>query len=248
MAKEKKRRKKRGCLSGLFKFLIFILVVLCIGWFGLKFYFTNVNKIDDKIRTTVNTSIEENNSKYLSYNEIPEMYSKALVATEDRNFLKNPGVDPKGIVRAIYVDIKSGELVQGGSTITQQLVHNTLLSTIPKQLQWKLIEGVYAIGVYDTINKEETLALYSNIVYFGHGAYGLYMASEAYFGRTPSELNSGELTMLAGLPNAPSNYDPYNNYILARERQKQVIQSMVDSKVISEAEGNEIYNKQIRMK
>jgi Membrane carboxypeptidase (penicillin-binding protein) len=248
MAKGKKRRKKSGCLWILFKFLIFVIVVLCIGWFGLKFYFTNVNKIDDKIRASVNTSIEENNSKYLSYNEIPEMYRNALIATEERNFLTNPGIDPRGIARAIYVDIKSREFVQGGSSITQQLVHNTLLDTRPKQIQWKLLEGVYAIGVYDTMNKEETLTLYSNVVYFGHGAYGLYMASEKYFKRAPSELNAGELTMLAGLPNSPSNYDPYNNYILARERQKQVIQSMVDSKVITEAEGNDIFNKQIRLK
>ena len=146
------------------------------------------------------------------------------------------------------MDATTGQSLQGGSTITQQLVHNTLLSNVPKSLTWKLRESIYAIGVYDTMSKQETLALYANVIYFGHGANGLYQAAETYFGKAPSELNAGELTMLAGLPNAPSVYDPYNHLTLARERQKLVVQNMVDNGVISESQAKQIISEPIILK
>lgn len=246
MAKRKKRRKNTS--HKLIKFIIFAAIILCIGWFGTKYYFTNVYKIDEHVHNNVISYVQTNHSKYLTYSEIPDIYRKAIIATEDRSFFTNIGIDFKGIARAIYVDVKSGKLSQGGSTITQQLVHNALLITRSKSIPWKLAEGVYAIGVYDTMSKEETFELYSNIIYFGHGASGLYQASETYFGKVPSKLNAGELTMLAGLPNAPSAYDPYSNMKLARERQQHVVQSMIDAKVINEADGKQILNMPIRLK
>jgi len=125
------------------------------------------------------------------------------------------------------------------------LIHNTLLSNTSKSLTWKLRESAYAIGMYDTMSKQETFAFYTNVIYFGHGANGLYQATETYFGKTPSELNAGELTMLAGLPNGPSVYDPYKSRTLAINRQHVVIQNMVDNGVISESQAKQITNEPI---
>lgn len=238
----------RRFIKGSLKFIIFISVVYCIGWFGLKYYFTYVSRIADAVRIDVNNYAQVHHSQLIAYNDIPEVYRDAVIATEDRSFFTNKGIDFKGTVRAIFIDICTGQFVQGGSTITQQLVHNTILSSTSKSIRWKLLESIYAIGLYDTMSKQETFALYTNIIYFGHGANGLYQASEAYFGKTPSELNSGELTILAGLPNAPSVYDLYKNMTLARERQQHVIQSMVDNKAISESQGKQIFSQPVKLK
>ncbi|WP_243450332.1 biosynthetic peptidoglycan transglycosylase [Desulfosporosinus sp. Sb-LF] len=229
----------------MFKFLIYTSVFLCIGWFGVKYYFTHVNRIADQVRSDVLTHVQTHHSQFLTYNDIPEIYRDAIISTEDRSFFTNRGIDLRGTLRAVSVDIGSGQARQGGSTITQQLIHNTLLSNMSKSLTWKLLESIYAIGVYDSMSKQETFAFYTNVIYFGHGANGLYQAAETYFGKPPSELNAGELTMLAGLPNAPSNYDPYHNMKLARERQHIVVQSMVDNGEISESQAKKIISEPI---
>ncbi|MDR3584413.1 MAG: transglycosylase domain-containing protein [Desulfosporosinus sp.] len=235
-------------IKGVFKFLILIFVVLCISWFGLKYYFTHVNIIADRVRGDVFTQVQANHSQLLKYNDIPEMYRNAIIATEDRSFFTNIGIDFRGTLRAVFVDVGGGQALQGGSTITQQLIHNTLLSNQSKSLTWKLLESVYAIGVYDTMSKQEAFGFYTNVIYFGHGANGLYQAAETYFGKAPSELNVGELAMLAGLPNAPSVYDPYKNMTLALERQHLVVQNMVDNGVISESQAKQIISEPIVLK
>ncbi|MDR3543682.1 MAG: transglycosylase domain-containing protein [Desulfosporosinus sp.] len=235
-------------IKGLFKFLIFIFAVLCIGSFGVKYYFTHVNRIADQVCSDVLNQVKAHHSQFLSYSDIPEMYRNAIIATEDRSFFTNRGIDFKGTLRAVFVDVGGGQALQGGSTITQQLIHNTLLSNQSKSLTWKLLESIYAIGVYDTMSKQETFGFYTNVIYFGHGAIGLYQASETYFGKAPSELNAGELTMLAGLPNAPSVYDPYKNLTLALERQHLVVENMVDNGVISESQAKQIISDPIELR
>jgi membrane peptidoglycan carboxypeptidase len=235
-------------IKRILKFMVFIFVVLCISWFGLKYYFGHVNIIANKVRSDVLTQVQAHNSRLLSYSDIPEIYRKATIATEDRSFMTNKGMDVRGTIRAIFVDVTSGKSLQGGSTITQQLIHNTILSNTSKSLTWKLLESTYAIGIYDTMSKQETFAFYTNVIYFGHGANGLYQASETYFGKVPMQLNAGELTMLAGLPNAPSVYDPYKNITLALERQHHVIQNMVDNGMISESQAKQIISEPILLK
>ncbi|MDP4145150.1 MAG: biosynthetic peptidoglycan transglycosylase [Bacillota bacterium] len=239
---------RKRFIKGLFKFLVFTTAILCIAWLGLMYYFTQVNRIADQVRKDVKTQVQANHSQYLKYNDIPDMYRNAVIATEDRSFFTNIGVDFKGTFRAIFVDVGSKQTIQGGSTITQQLIHNTLLNNMSKSIEWKLLESFYAIGVYDTISKPETFELYANVIYFGHGANGLYQASEIYFGKKTSELSAGELTLLAGIPNAPSVYDPYINMKLARERQQHVIANMIDAKVISQAKGKQILSQPIILK
>ena len=235
----------RRFIKGLCKVLFFIFIVLCICWFGLKYYFTHVNLISDQVRNDVITLVQTHHSQLLTYNDIPETYRNAIIATEDRSFFTNKGIDFRGTLRAIYVDVGGGKTLQGGSTITQQLIHNTLLNNMSKSLTWKFLESLYAIGVYDTMSKQDTFAFYTNVIYFGHGANGLYQAAETYFGKAPSQLNAGELVMLAGLPNAPSDYDPYKNMTLALERQQLVVQNMVDNGVISESLAKQIISEPI---
>jgi penicillin-binding protein 1A len=165
-----------------------------------------------------------------------------------RSFFSNIGIDPIGIGRSVYIDVQKKKYAQGGSTITQQLVHNALLSDYQKSLRWKLVEMVYAIGLYDTMTKIEIFSQYANDIYFGEGAYGLYDASETYFGKSPTELNDGELTMLAGIPNAPSVYDPFHSLTLAKERQKVVLLNMVDSGKVVHSQANKILEEPIRLK
>lgn len=235
-------------LKFMLKIVIIIAIVLCIVWLGLNIYFSNIDRIADKVRSDVMVSLQEHHSEFLEYKDIPEMYRDAIIATEDRSFFTNIGVDFGGILRAVFVNVGSGQILQGGSTITQQLVHNTILSGTEKSITWKILESIDAIGLYDTMGKEETFALYTNVIYFGHGAWGLRQAADVYFGKAPSELNNGELTMLVGLPNAPSVYDPFSNMTLARQRQQLVIESMVDAGVISESEGEQIFKEPINLK
>ncbi|MCL6601224.1 MAG: transglycosylase domain-containing protein [Alicyclobacillus macrosporangiidus] len=238
----------RRFVRRLVKLFIFLLVAGCVSWCGLKVYFTRLHPIAPKVRQEVLAQIQAHESRFLTYDQIPEVYRKAVIATEDRSFFTNIGVDFQGIARAMWVDIRQWQPIQGGSTITQQLVHNTLLKDIPKSLSWKVKETLYAIGIYDTLSKQETFALYANDIYFGQGAYGLYAAAQTYFGRAPSELNAGELTLLAGLPNAPSDYNPFRHMELARERQRIVVQSMVDDGMITQAQAADILREPIRLR
>lgn len=228
---------------------LFLLAVLVGGfWYGVKFYFAHVDHIAVRVRAQVISQVQSHQSQFLTYNEIPVMYREAVIATEDRSFFTNIGISFRGITRAIYVDTTRNRLIEGGSTITQQLAHNTLLENEPKSLAWKLRETIYAIGLYDTMTKQETFTLYANDIYFGQGAYGLYAAAETYFGRRPSQLNAGELTMMAGLPNAPSDYDPLHNMTLAHQRQKLVLQNMIAEGVITQSEAQNILSEPIHLR
>ncbi|MBX6353169.1 MAG: transglycosylase domain-containing protein [Thermoflavifilum sp.] len=224
------------------------LLLLAAGaWYGIKFYYTSVHRIAETVRQDVYRQLAAEGSPFVPYDQIPVVFRQAVIATEDRSFDSNVGVDWRGVARALLVDALARRPLQGGSTITQQLVHNTLLAGQPKTIAWKIHETLDAIGLYDTMSKADTFALYVNDIYYGHGAYGLAAAAHVYFGRSPAALNAGELTMLAGLPNAPSVYDPLRNYELARQRQAAVIDNMVDAGYISEAQGKQILAEPIRL-
>ncbi|WDL95646.1 transglycosylase domain-containing protein [Alicyclobacillus sp. ALC3] len=239
--------ERRGPGLRLIKVLLRLCIIAAILAVGLKVYFSQFDKIALRVRAQVTAQVQSHQSQFLTYSEIPVMYRKAVVATEDRSFFTNFGISFRGIARAIYVDAKNGRLIEGGSTITQQLVHNALLASEPKSLAWKLRETIYAIGLYDTMGKKETFALYANDIYFGQNAYGLYAAAETYFGRPPSQLNVGELTMLAGLPNAPSVYDPFHDMKLARQRQQLVLTNMIEDGVITQSEAKSISSEPIHL-
>lgn len=164
----------------------------------------------------------------------------ALVAIEDHGFYTNPGFDIKSIVRAALVDAVHHSAVQGASTITEQLAKDLYLSP-KKTIQRKLQEFFIGLELARTYSKPQILDMYLNEVYFGDGASGIYAASEAYFGEKPSQLTVAQAAMLAGLPQAPSLYDPLINLKLAKERQQQVLNAMVKYGYLTPSQGKAAY-------
>ena len=185
--------------------------------------------------------IEELQDKenYTQYRDVPEIYYKALVAVEDRRFYKHNGFDIIGSARAIYNDIKAWELLEGGSTISQQLAKN-LYFPQDNTLRRKIAEIFMAMKIEREYEKEDVLEFYVNGIYYGSGYYSIYDASVGYFGKAPKEMTDYECTLLVGIPNAPSVYSLNNRPDLARQRQKKVIDCMVEVEYITEDEGKEI--------
>ena len=178
---------------------------------------------------------------YTQYEKVPEIYYKALVAVEDRRFYKHNGFDIIGTTRAIYNDIKANELLEGGSTISQQLAKN-LYFPQDNTLQRKIAEIFMAMKIEREYEKEDVLEFYVNGIYYGSGYYSIYDASKGYFDKDPKDMTDYECTLLVGIPNAPSIYSLDVRPDLAKQRQEKVIECMVDVEYISEDEGNNILN------
>ncbi len=161
---------------------------------------------------------------------IPQHCLDAVIATEDANFYNHPGVDVVGIARAVWINLSGGEVLAGGSTITQQVARTLLLD--PQQraertLRRKLREGILAIRLQTAYSKADVLALYLNQSYFGNLAYGIEAAAQAYFGKSAPDLSLAECALLAGLLQAPAVYDPLTNLEAAQARQNVVLTLMV---------------------
>ncbi len=170
---------------------------------------------------------------------MPLRLRQATIAVEDASFYTNPGVDVLGILRALWINIRGGEALAGGSTITQQLARLLLLDAEERQqrtLLRKARESVLAWQITQRYSKDEVLALYLNEVYYGNLAYGVEAASHAYFNKSASELDLAESALLAGLPQSPVYYDPYIDFDLARQRQAIVLDLMARNGSITEAE------------
>ncbi len=159
--------------------------------------------------------------------QIPQTLRDAVVATEDRRFYSHWGIDPIGIARAIVQNYRRGRIVEGGSTITQQLT-KVLFLTPDKSLERKLKEAVLALELERRYPKDRILEMYLNQVYFGHGAYGVEAAARTYFGKSVSELNVREAALLAGLPRAPSSYSPFDHGEAAKRRRDLVLRRLVE--------------------
>ena len=189
----------------------------------------------------LNEVLEElqNKDNYTQYEDVPEIYYKALVAVEDRRFYKHNGFDIIGTTRAIYNDIKANELLEGGSTISQQLAKN-LYFPQDNTLRRKIAEIFMAMKIEREYEKEDVLEFYVNGIYYGSGYYSIYDASIGYFDKEPKDMTDYECTLLVGIPNAPSVYSLNNRPDLARQRQKKVIECMVEVEYITEDEGKEI--------
>ena len=163
---------------------------------------------------------------YVRLQDIPESLQQAVIAVEDRKFYNHWGFDMEGIFRASLVNLQYGEVKEGASTITQQLVKNLFLSQ-EQTMGRKAEEFILAMDMELNYSKEEILELYLNSIYFGSGYYGIGQAAEGYFGKEPSMLALPEAAMLAGIPNAPSLYSPYVDFMLAKKRQFVVLDAMV---------------------
>src|SRR4030043_1574579 len=171
----------------------------------------------------------------VSLDRVPSFLIQAFVAGEDARFFHHKGLDYLAILRALFRNIFSGEIVQGGSTITQQVVKSLLLSP-EKSYKRKIREAILAYKIEKYLSKEEILHLYLNQIYLGHGAYGVAVAAENYFGKPVEELNLAESALLAGLPQAPSKYSPHQHPEQAKKRQIYILNRMVEEGFISYAE------------
>lgn len=169
---------------------------------------------------------------YVLLKDIPRSLRQAIVAVEDNRFYSHRGFDLEGIARAAIVNVEAGEIQEGASTITQQLVKNLFLSS-EKSFTRKAEEVLLAMSVERHFDKDKIIELYLNSIYFGSNFYGIYDAAHGYFGKDPKDLTVAESAMLAGLPNAPSVYSPYVNFMLAKKRQLIVIDAMVRAHVLT---------------
>lgn len=145
--------------------------------------------------------------KFVPYDKIPDLLKKGIIATEDRRYYDHGAIDLIGVGRAAFTNYMAGETVEGGSTIAQQTVKNIFLSN-ERTMTRKVEELALAVQLEHNYSKDQILELYLNTIYFGHGAYGIGEASRTYFGKEPKDLDLSQCAMLAGLPQAPSAYDP----------------------------------------
>lgn len=212
--------------------LVLVYKILSIGLpkiDGLDDYRPNlVTQVHDRHGTLIGEFMYENQRRYLvGIDEIPELVVQAFVSAEDQTFFTHEGVDYAGIMRAAWTNLWAGEIKQGGSTITQQVVKSLML-TPAKTYRRKMREMILAKRIEDRLSKKEILYLYLNEVYFGAGAYGVQAAAREYFGKDVQQLDVAEGALLAGLLRAPSRYNPRRHpeqalarrhYVLARLRE-----------------------------
>ena len=224
--------------------VVFALGVFLAGMIALKLYLMslppikNLNTLKPNIVTTFCASDGEVIKTFAGYtysnvqlSEVPEQLVKALIATEDKNFYSHPGYDMIGLARSMVANALAGHVVQGASTITQQLSRILFLSN-EKTFTRKIKELQVAAQIEKTIPKDKILEMYLNNVYLGSGAYGVKGAARIYFNKNLNQLTLPEMALIAGLPQAPSVYSPYNNIKLAEKRRNQVLLRMYKMKYI----------------
>ena len=187
---------------------------------------------------------------FVPYNSIPKKVINSFLSSEDKNFFSHPGVDAKGVVRAIINNIKNylySKRLEGASTITQQVAKNFLL-TSEVSLKRKIKEAILAFRIERSLSKKRILELYLNQIYMGQGAYGIASASLEYFDKPISDLNYVEASLLAALPKAPSKYNPYRNIELAKFRRNLVLKNLFDNNYISNKDYNKFIQQEIKLK
>jgi membrane peptidoglycan carboxypeptidase len=188
-------------------------------------------RITDRNGKLLYEAFQQNGGRHLSVksDQIPYALKAATVATEDRSFYSNSGVDWRGIIRAGWINLKQGRIVAGGSTITQQIARNLLLGNEEKNERTvvrKIKEIILALELARYYSKEELLTLYLNHTYYGAMAYGVEAAAQTYFGKPVEALSLAESAVIAGIPQAPALYNPYTNPDKAKQRQKTVLELM----------------------
>lgn len=220
--------------------LLLIAVVIAgslLTYKGYEMYKEATSKVD--LQTKVETI--RNDKDFVKFDELPSDYVTAVIDVEDHRFYDHNGIDIISIFRALINDIKAREVVEGGSTITQQLSKNMYFSQ-KQELVRKIAELFVTFDLEKNYSKKDIFELYVNTSYFGDGYYGIGQAAKGYLNKKPKDMTLLESTLLAGIPNAPSVYAPTKNPDLAVQRQKQVIQKMVKRGGLTESEAEKLYD------
>lgn len=223
----------------IFLALIFVLGAAAFTVFTVQGYEMYQSAIQEK---SMEERINEIRSakNYVTIDKIPKDFKNAIIAVEDHRYESHGPVDFISIGRAIVRNISEFRLVEGGSTITQQFAKNTFF-TQEKKFSRKMAEVFAAIDLEKVYSKDDIIEMYMNTIYYGDGYYGIGSASRGYFNKEPMELTLNELTLLAGIPNAPGVYSLSDNPDLAKQRQKQVVGCMVEYGYLTEEEANSLF-------
>lgn len=225
----------------LFKKILIIILILFVVGLSILFmvgfgYYSNTLKEKSLVERVEEITTKED---YTPFDQLSQNYVNAVIAVEDHRYYDHGAIDPIGIARAFYTNIRDGQFDEGGSTITQQVAKNVVFNQ-DKTLLRKLGEIFAAHNLEKNYSKDEIFALYVNSSYFGDGYYSIYEASQGYYKKDPKDLNLSEASMLAGVPNAPSVYAPTVNPDLAKKRQKHVLNKMVEYGYITQEEANTV--------
>ncbi len=250
LAKSNIRRKSNDFFANLRTFTIFGVACLLAGVVAFELYLSSLSPIKnlESFKPNIVTQFYSHDgeviktftaytSTKISIDEVPDDFKKALIATEDKNFYTHHGYDLTGLARSTVQNVIAGHVVQGASTITQQLARILFLSN-EKTFDRKIKEIIIASRIEKTIPKDKILEMYMNNVYLGSGAYGVESAAQTYFNKHLKNCTLSELALIAGLPQAPSVYSPFNNMDLAIQRRNQVLTRMYKMKYITEDQYN----------
>ena len=245
-------------IRNLFFLGVFALLFFSLTLVGVYLYFaSSLPKVDtlEDYRPPVVTNVYSRDGQLIGeyfrerriivpITKMPKQLIQAFVAAEDANFFKHRGLDLPSIFRAALKNIKAGGIVQGGSTITQQVAKSLLLSP-EKTFTRKFKEAILAWRMENRLGKEEILYLYLNQIYLGHASYGVEAAAETYFAKNVEQLSLAECALLAGLPQAPSRYSPYHRLERTKKRQRYVLQRMLKEGFITRQEAESAENEKI---
>ncbi|MDU2065802.1 MAG: penicillin-binding protein 1A [Sporomusaceae bacterium] len=253
-------RRKKNYKPKYFIIGIIVFVVMLAGA-GLGFLTASINSMPDlkhEMRPPASSQIFDVHGKLIAttrsvenripvpLSKIPKDLQNSFIAAEDARFYNHIGIDPRGILRAVWANLTNHAVAEGGSTITQQLAKNALL-TQEQTLKRKIQEAVLALQIERQYTKSEILELYLNQIYFGQGAYGVQAAAQVYFGKNVDELNMAECAMLAGIPKSPNYYSPATNLKAAKERQNTVLDQLIKYEYIDSATANKARQTEIKI-
>ena len=252
-------KKKNGFVSNVRNLIIFGAACILAAGVAFKVYLSSLPPIRnlDTFKPNIVTQFYSADGeiiktftaysfKKINIQDVPEDFIHALLATEDKNFYKHDGYDLTGLVRSTVQNVIAGRVVQGASTITQQLARILFLSN-EKTFDRKIRELIVAARIEKSISKDQILEMYVNNVYLGSGAYGVEAAADTYFNKHLNQLSLPELALIAGLPQAPSVYSPFNNMELAVQRRNQVLTRMYKMRYITKEQYEEAKNAKVKL-
>jgi membrane peptidoglycan carboxypeptidase len=231
------------------KFIFKVILVLILAALAIiAVFLLNGYRVykDITSKQSIVEKMEElrNNPDYVKKSEISQDYLNAVIAVEDHRYYEHGAIDIIAVIRAIFVNVQNNEFREGGSTITQQVAKNFYFMGDDVNASGsakKIAEAMLSINLERSYSKDAILEAYVNNIFFGNNCYSIKAASKYYFNKEPKDLTLYEATMLAGIPNAPSLYNPINDFELTKSRQRKVIQDMAKYGYITEEQEKELY-------
>ena len=217
----------------------------------LRFKLAQSSKVYDSNGNLINTLHQTENRTIVPLKRIPKHVREAVIAIEDERFFEHEGLDLRAVLRALVANAQSGSIREGGSTITQQLVKNLIISPgeiADRTLERKITEAALSRQLEQKLSKREILEAYLNTVYFGNGAYGIQEAANTYFGRTAKKLNLAQAATIAGVIRAPEDYDPYDRRKAAVARRNVVLSKMAELEWVSEERAEKARNQKLKLR